>query len=215
MACRRYHDISRKECSQFSQCVEGYHILARFGYLAVRRITSDSFDDHLQKLGLVMQRLSEKGIKVNAAKSNFCALEVNYLGNTLTRAGIRPQAKKVNSILALQPPKNANVLRRILVLGIVQYYRDIWEKRTDLLAPLTDLVAECRTTKVVKRKKCRKDGKPTKQSKPWCWEVEHDAAFKKIKEIIARDVCLAFPQFDLPFGIYTDASNCQLGGVIT
>jgi len=175
-------------------------------------ITSEDFDDHLQKLGVVLQRLSEKGLQVNAAKSIFCALEVDYLGYTLTRDGIRPQQKKVNAILALQPPKNVKDLRRIL--GIVQYYRDIWEKRTDLLAPLTDLVAECGTTKAAK-KKLRKDGKPTKQPKPWRWEAEHDEAFKKIKQIIARDVCLAYPQFDKPFVIFTDASTRQLGGVIT
>ena len=175
-------------------------------------ITSEDFDDHLQKLGVVLQRLSEKGLQVNAAKSIFCALEVDYLGYTLTRDGIRPQQKKVNAILALQPPKNVKDLRRIL--GIVQYYRDIWEKRTDLLAPLTDLVAECGTTKAAK-KKLRKDGKPTKLPKPWRWEAEHDEAFKKIKQIIARDVCLAYPQFDKPFVIFTDASTRQLGGVIT
>ena len=165
-------------------------------------ISADSFDDHLEKLEVVLQRLHEKGFQVNAAKSNFCALEVDYLGYTLTRDGIIPQKKKVAAILALKPPKNVKQLRR--VLGIVQYYRDIWEKRTDLLAPLTDLVAECGTSKVKR-----------KPLKPWRWEAEHDEAFQKIKNIIARDVVLAYPDFSQEFLIYTDASKRQLGGVIT
>ena len=66
-----------------------------------------------------------------------------YLGYVLTREGIKPQTKKVGAILALLPPTNVKGLRRFL--GIVQYYRDIWEKRSDVLAPLTGLVGECGT----------------------------------------------------------------------
>jgi len=164
-------------------------------------VSTGDFDDHLEKLDKVLQRLCETGFQVNAAKSHFCALELDYLGYTLSRKGIAPQKKKVAAILALKPPKNVKELRR--VLGIVQYYRDLWEKRTDLLAPLTDLVAECGTTK--KKRKAN----------PWRWEAEHDEAFRRVKEIIARDVILAYPDFAKKFVIYTDASTRQLGGVIT
>jgi len=166
-------------------------------------LSAGSFDDHLEKLGQVLQRLHEKGFQVNAAKSKFCALEVDYLGYTLTRDGIMPQKKKVAAILALKPPKNIKELRR--VLGIVQFYRDIWEKRTDLLAPLTDLVAECGVSKNKKKKK----------PKPWRWDDEHEEAFQKIKKVIARDVVLAYPDYSKKFVIYTDASTRQLGGCIT
>lgn len=165
-------------------------------------ITNGSFDDHLEKLEVVLHRLHEKGFQLNAAKSKFCALEIDYLGYTLTREGIMPQSKKVAAILALKPPKNVKDLRR--VLGIIQFYRDIWEKRTSLLAPLTDLVAECGTTK-----------KKRKPLRPWRWDSIHEDAFQKIKEIIARDVVLAYPDYEQEFVIYTDASTKQLGGVIT
>ena len=36
-----------------------------------------------------------------------------------------------------------------------------------------------------------------------------------MKKILAREVILAFPDFNKPFEIYTDASNTQLGAVIT
>ena len=73
---------------------------------------------------------------------------------TLTQDGIKPQEQKVSAILALQPPSNVKQLRRLL--GIIQFYRDIWEKRTDLLAPLTDLVGECGTTKATNKKWTKK-----------------------------------------------------------
>ena len=88
----------------------------------------------------------------------------------MTRDSIKPQVEKVSAILALQPPSNVKQLRR--VLGIIQYYRDIWEKRTDLLAPLTDLVGECGTTKTTKSKGTKKA--------PWHWDDIHQKAFEAV-----------------------------------
>ena len=63
---------------------------------------------------------------------------MEFLGYILTRDGIKPQPNKVQSILALAPPRIVKELRRFL--GMVQYYRDLWARRSDMLAPLTSLV---------------------------------------------------------------------------
>ena len=107
-------------------------------------LTKSSFQDHLEKLRQVLIKLRDAGLKVNAPKCKFCATEVKYLGYVLTRNGIKPQTKKVAAILALTPPKNVRELRHFL--GLVQYYQDLWEKRSNTLAPLTDLVGECGVT---------------------------------------------------------------------
>ena len=75
-----------------------------------------------------------------------------------------------------------------------------------MLAPLSDLVGECGHTKVTKKNNTIK--------KHWYWDKSHQEAFNKIKEIMARDVILAYPDYLLPFDIYTDASQRQLGAVI-
>ena len=54
-------------------------------------ITKSDLRDHLDKLKLVLTRLREAGLKINANKSNFCAFETEYLGYILTREGIKPQ----------------------------------------------------------------------------------------------------------------------------
>ncbi len=56
----------------------------------------------------------------------------------------------MQAILAIQPPKGVKQLRHFL--GMVQYYRDLWARRNDMLAPLTALVKECGQTKVTKAK---------------------------------------------------------------
>ena len=80
-------------------------------------------------------------MRISAKKLKFCAHETEYLGYVLPRDGIKPQTNKVKSILALSLPTNVNELRRFL--GMVQYYCDLWARRSKMLAPLTDLVGEC------------------------------------------------------------------------
>ncbi len=48
-------------------------------------ISRESFDDHLDKLEEVFKRLRDTGLKVNADKSTFCALEIEYLGYLLSK----------------------------------------------------------------------------------------------------------------------------------
>jgi hypothetical protein len=69
----------------------------------------------------------------------------------LTREGVKPQPKKVQAILALNLPNNVKELRHFL--GMVQYYRDMWAKLSEMLAPLCDLVGECGETKTTRKNK--------------------------------------------------------------
>jgi hypothetical protein len=83
-------------------------------------------------------------------------------------------------------------LRRFI--GVVNYYRDMWVRRSKLRTPLTSMIS-----KNVK----------------FNWTDEHQMAFENIKKIIFRQVMLTFPDFSKPFHIYTDAHDKQLGAVIT
>ncbi len=62
------------------------------------------------------------------------------MGYVLIKDGIKPQSNKVQSKLAIQPPKGVKQLKHFL--GMVQRYRDLWARRSDTLAPLTTLVRE-------------------------------------------------------------------------
>jgi hypothetical protein len=60
----------------------------------------------------------------------------------------------------------------------------MWQKRSEMLAPLTDLVGECGETKTTKKKK-----------KPWRWESIHQQGFDNIKATTAKEVVLTYPNF--------------------
>ncbi len=65
-------------------------------------ITPGSYDDHLAKLQVVLERLQNSGLRINATKSNFCQHEIECLGYILTWDGMHPQPEKVQAILALR-----------------------------------------------------------------------------------------------------------------
>jgi hypothetical protein len=155
-------------------------------------ILCSTFEDHLEKLECVLKILSDKGLRVNAEKSTLCATDIKYLRYLISRSGIQPIPKKVEAIKNIVGPTTLKELRRFI--GMVHYYRDMWVRRSELLAPLTSM-----TSKNVK----------------FIWTDEHQKTFDIIKKIICREVMLTFPDFSKPFHIYTDASDKQLGAVIT
>ncbi len=117
-------------------------------------ITRETLDEQLQKMETVLTRLRDAGLKVNAAKSLFCAHEIEYLGNILPREGIKPQPKKVQAILTLNQPNNVKELRHFL--GMVQHYRDMWVRSSKMMVPLIDLVGKCGETKTTRINKTKK-----------------------------------------------------------
>ena len=82
---------------------------------------------------MVLIKFLEARLKINANKSKFRALETEYLGYALSREGISPQTKKIDSILALNLPTKVKELHTFL--GMVQYYQDMWKSQSEMLAP--------------------------------------------------------------------------------
>ena len=95
---------------------------------------------HLAKVEEVLKRLKKAGMKVNLHKSELVKDNLDYLGYTLTNKGIIPQCKKVKAILRILPPKNKKQLRH--VLGMINYYHDMWKQRSHILAPLAELASK-------------------------------------------------------------------------
>ena len=61
---------------------------------------------------------------------------INYLDYLLTSEGIKTVPKKLQAILDLIPPSNIKESPR--VLGLIKYYRHLWDKCSHLLTLLTD-----------------------------------------------------------------------------
>ena len=77
---------------------------------------------------------------------------------------------------------------------MINFYRDMWQKLSELLALLTAL-----TSKNVK----------------YDWKDEHQKCFDANKCVIGREVLLGYPDFNAPSEIHTDASKLQLGAFVS
>jgi len=140
--------------------MEGIHI-----YLDDILITTNStFEHHLQVFESILACLQAIGFHINLQKCSFAKAELEYLGYVLTHNGIHPQPKKVEAILHLQPPNSKHTLT---FLGLVNYYCDMWQCHSHILALLTALLA--------------KDVK-------FIWGPEQQKTFEDIKNIISQEV---------------------------
>ena len=76
---------------------------------------------------------------MNAEKCSFGLNEIDYLGYIVTPSGVKSHPKKIQAIKALERPTTVTEVRRLI--GMVQYYRDLWPKRSHILQPFTEISA--------------------------------------------------------------------------
>jgi hypothetical protein len=76
---------------------------------------------------------------------------------------------------------------------MIHYYTDIWRKRSDLITPLAAL---------------------SSRSVPYKLTEQCQKSFEDITKIVAQEVLLNYRNFNVPFDIFTDTSEKQLGAVI-
>ena len=84
--------------------------------------TKKTFKHHLQRLSLVLEKLKRNNLHVHVEETFLASQKVDYLGYTLTPAGIEPQVKKILPILRFHQPANKRQLKSFL--GFVNYYID-------------------------------------------------------------------------------------------
>jgi len=78
-------------------------------------------------------------------KSVFERSQLEYLlGYWITPTGIKHVYDKVKAVLKIAEPKTQKELRSFI--GVVNYYRDMWARRSHVLAPLAALTSK--TTKL-------------------------------------------------------------------
>ncbi|GFT08021.1 hypothetical protein TNCV_2589441 [Trichonephila clavipes] len=101
-------------------------------------VFSETFEDHLIRLRLVLKCLQEAGLKLNSKKCLFAAQEVKILGHLVSSNGVRPDPDKIKAVRNFSTPKNIHDIRSFL--GLCSYFRRFIKGFCYLAEPLQSLL---------------------------------------------------------------------------
>ena len=99
-----------------------------------------SFNDHIEHLRQVLQRLKKHGVKLKPKKCTVFKKEVVFLGRVVSKEGYKLDPSTIAPILRLKetPPKTVNEVRKLM--GSLNYYRRYIANFASMAKPVYDLV---------------------------------------------------------------------------
>ena len=162
-----------------------------YAYLDDIIIISNTWEEHLRRLSLLLDRLVKANLTINLKKSDFGKGTVCYLGHIVGSGHIRPKFANVEAILNYPVPETKKSLRRFL--GMVSYYRKFCRNFSSVAAPLHELTS-CKSSFV--------------------WDNACQTAFEQLKYFLTNDPILKSPNFNKAFSLQIDASDVGAGGVL-
>ncbi|EXX71174.1 gag-pol fusion protein [Rhizophagus irregularis DAOM 197198w] len=155
-------------------------------------IYSDTFEQHLEHLRVIFDRLEDAGLKLNPDKCSFVKEELEFLGHIVSNKGIRTDPAKIQKVKDFPVPLNVTQLRGFL--GLASYYRRFVPGFSRIATPLNKLL---------------------KKGVAYSWGKEQQVAFEQLKQTLIASPILIFPDFEKQFVLLTDASTFGLGAILS
>ena len=159
-------------------------------------IMSESFQEHLELVSKVLNLLQLHGIKIKVKKCELFREEVSFLGHIISGEGIKKSPDYVEKVLQVDKPRTVKDMRKFL--GLINFQRKFIERCSELTACLTEWTVGAGSRKVE-------------------WSEEMEGAFCKLKELVAKDVMLTYPDYSdsaEKMELYVDASGSACGACL-
>jgi hypothetical protein len=160
-------------------------------YIDDINVYSKTFEDHISHLRQVFERIREAGLRMQRAKCSFIKSELEFLGHTVSRTGLKVDPKKIDKVKEWPKPRTVREVRQFM--GLVNYYRRFVQDLSKIGRPLYALTKEGTTFK---------------------WGEDCETAFQLIKELLCSTQVMSYPNFNKPFRLTTDASKTGLGAIL-
>ena len=155
-------------------------------------IFSRTFNEHVLHLQNAFDTLSSVNLKLNASKCTFAIKEINYLGMTISEAGIAINPNKTAVVRNYPVPRNSKQVRQFL--GFTNFYRKFVQNYAKIAHPLNLLL--------------RKDSK-------FMWTTACQSAFEQLRDSLVKPPILAHPDMGQQFILTTDASCTAISYILS
>ena len=151
-----------------------------FRYIEGILIFSATFEDHLSHVAKVLQTLREAYLRVQIDKSQFARNSVEFLGHLINPEGTGPNKRNIEAVTSFPTP--AKIKDAHAFLGLCNYYGRFIENYSVLAGLLLQLL---------------------KKDALFEWHPPRLESFLALKERLTTAPILAYPDFSIPFTLYT------------
>jgi hypothetical protein len=155
-------------------------------------VFADSVDEHLERLGVVLDRLRRAGLKLKPSKCQLLSRKVEFLGHIVSEDGIEVDPSKVIKIKNWSEPRTLRQVRSFV--GLCAYYRRFVPDFSTLCKPLYML---------------------TEKGQPFIWGQAQKEAMAEMKRLLVSAPILAYPKPEGMFILDCDASGVGIGAVLS
>ena len=158
-----------------------------FVYLDDILVFSETLEEHVAHVRLILQRLLENRLYAKAEKCEFHRSTVQFLGFVVSRGKIAMDPSKTEAVMSWPTPTDRRELQRFL--GFSNFYRRFIRRFSSTVRPLTALTS----TKV-----------------PFHWTPEADTTFTALKTRFSTAPILVMPDPERQFILEVDACDTVL-----
>ena len=155
-------------------------------------VVGKTFEEHLRNLAQVFDQLHCAGLKLKPQKCAFGCQQVEFLGHIVSAQGVSTDSAKTAQVANWPEPQSTQEVQQFL--GLASYYHRFVKNFADVARPLYRLLEKAR---------------------PFHWTQACQEAFAELKRRLTSAPILAFPDFNKPFILDTDASDSGIGAVLS
>ncbi len=172
------------------------HIACGFDFVSIYLdnidVFSDTWEEHLAHLRVVLDRTAAAGLKLKLSKCAFAATSARCLGFIVDAHGIHTDPAKVGAIVNLPVPKDMPAVRSLL--GMAGFYSH----------HIPHFAETARCLQLLTRKGIQ-----------FLWSPECDKAFHSLKAALINAPVLRPPDWGRDFLLTTDWSKQAVGAVLS